>query len=646
MEKNDTIFQARSEYEEGRSYLEPRKTRWTRQLIMMNNLQRGEQYIASTTLQSFFNRVFSSLYSNTMSQKFVPGNDAEIKTTQNLNTLAISDAQEMDKPKLDYDWLWDACFYGVGYVETLLWNKRRKLMKPEVINPMFFSYDPYFSDLQKWRYYDKWILRNKHEIEMLIKSGVITGISNVTELETGIDPYIWTWHIQAELAKDVNPPATDSIVPSSGIYQILEHAMYIDGKKHIVWLNRSMTMILRDEELDLNDDPENEGESLWPIVRKHVFKEPHSSATVSVPDLIEDKHRALNVLFNLAYIAIKDEVNPLYLYDTTKVQNIAQFFQRQPNQHIAVNDTTSAVVPMKQKPSLSNSALAFINTMKSESSDVLGTAQPPNMGQKGGKKNATQDAMLQQLADLAQSLQAKLVAEGEQEFWSQWYQRYLKHREEGDIKTAVITNSMGTTFTEIQLDEIKTKFPPKVLIISSKEAEYKEMVERRELAGQLQLIQSVLSPSQFKIFLKQYYFPKFKTFDQSSIDVVMPKSSEEIIAENENESLAAGKWAEVKETDDHETHLAIHSRVKKNEMSWTHILTHQFALGEQKKQQALAAAKQAQEQASAPQPEEGGAPDKSAAGKGDPSKTSPAQAAIPTAGQKSPLQPTPLPANV
>lgn len=639
MTNNAILNQVRSEYEEGRSYLEPRKTRWSQQLRMLNNLQRGEGNIASTTLYSFLQRVFGSLYSNTMTVKFTPGNDAEIQSTESLNKLAISDAQEMDKSMIDFDWLWDTCFFGRGYVETLVWNAARKLLEPSVINPMFLSYDPYFSDPQEWRYYSKWKLMNKQMLQRLIDDKELE-VSNVDEVETGVDPYIWQWKMQSELAKDVNPPSTDSIVPSSNIYQILEHATYLEGKKFIVQTNRSMSTVLRKMELDLDDDPDHKGESLWPLVTKQIFREPHSSATVSVPDLVEDKHRALNVLLNLAYIAVKDEVNPLYLYDTSKVTNPSQFFQRQPNQHIAVSDTAGAVLPIKQKPSLSSSALAFINTMKSEASDAIGTAMPAGLGQQK-KKNATQDAQLQQIADLVQSLQAKLVQNGEMDFWSQWYHRNIKHAKEGDIKIAVITDSMGTTFEQIELDKIKTKYPPRIVIMASKEAEYKEMVERRELAGQLKLIQDVLQPTEFKIFLKEIYFPKFKTFDQSSIDVVMPKSSGEIMAEQENSVLAKGEFVEVKETDDDEMHLAIHMRAKKNEMTNTHIFTHQYSLAQKRDQQQKQAAAAAQ-----PADQGGGDTQKEAAQTTAQAKTKPEQAAIPSAGQKTPLQPQPTPTNV
>lgn len=637
MRKRDIIRQVRNEYEEARSYLEPWKERKTQQLRLMNNLQRSVQSIASTMLPSYFNRVFSAIYSNTPSVKFVPGNDTELYATSNLNKMAISDAQEMGMSMLDYDWSWDACFYGRGYLETLRWVKSRMITQPEVINPMFFQYDPYFAEKKNWRYYDKWKLVNKHELEMLIEDGLITKNIGIDDIETGVDPYIWTWKIQAELAKGVNPPATDTMVPSSNIYQILEHFTYIDGKKSIVWTNRSITKVLRVEPLDLNDNPDRPGESEWPITIKVIFREPHSSAPVGVPDLIEDKQRAKNVLLNLGYTAVKDEVNPIYEYVPEDLINPSQLFQRQISQHISVKKLGS-VKPLETKGSMSSSSLAFLGILGQESADVLGTGQPPQIGQK--KKSATQDQILQQIADLAQSLQQKLAQEGVKEFWGTWYQRLINNKKDGDVKMVALTDALGTTFEQIELDKIKTLYPPRVLILNVKEAEYKEMVERRELAGQMKLLEGILPPGSMRLFLKNIYFPKFKTLDNSSIDLVLPKTSDEIVAEQENEALSAGEWVDVNETDDHEAHLYIHSRGKRTAEMNTHIIVHQYALAENRKKAQAEAADQGAKQDEQGTPGADKQPEGSGVGKGKPQNTTGAEAAtssaIPSSAPKGP----------
>ncbi|MEK7087350.1 MAG: hypothetical protein AAB958_01465, partial [Patescibacteria group bacterium] len=153
----------------------------------MNNLNRGDQNIASTLLLTLFSRLLSALYDDKLQVKFLPSQGILQKQLNAYNSLAKSDYLEMEKAKLDYDWIWDCLFFGRGYMETLRFNKKRKLMEPAVINPLMFGYDPYFDNVQDWRYYWKWVTKTKWELEKLIKAKVITGIKDVKEIPTGID---------------------------------------------------------------------------------------------------------------------------------------------------------------------------------------------------------------------------------------------------------------------------------------------------------------------------------------------------------------------------------------------------------------------------------------------------------------------------
>ena len=162
-------------YDESFQFLQSRKTRQVSQLVLLNNLQRGDQNIASTLLITLFNRILSNLYDDKMQVKFVPSEEMEQKKINSLNILAQNDYREMDKAKLDYDWSWDTLFFGRGYMETLRFDTKRKLMEPCVINPLTFGYDPFFEKAEDWRYYWKWITKSSVQIEKLIKSGKITG---------------------------------------------------------------------------------------------------------------------------------------------------------------------------------------------------------------------------------------------------------------------------------------------------------------------------------------------------------------------------------------------------------------------------------------------------------------------------------------
>lgn len=567
-----------TKYRESQDFLQTRKQRQVNQIVLLNNLQRGDENIASTMLITLFNRMLSNLYDDKMQVKFVPGEEMEQKKVNSLNILAQNDYREMNKAELDYDWDWDTLFFGRGYMETLKFDTKRSLMMPEVINPLVFGYDPYFDDLQDWRYYWKWVTKSKHQIQKLIKDGTITGITSPDEIPNGIDPFLWDYKVKREQAKLATPLSPE---PQSGdVYQILEFFGYgEDGEKYIYWTDKNCVKILMRKKLDLRDGDDGTS-SKWPLVIKEAFREPHSSVVFSVADLLEDKHRAKSVLLNLMFIAAKDKANPLYVYNPDKVTDVTQLFSRQLNQHIPVTDTETAVMPLNKEDPMSPGLMAFIQFLSSEANDPVGTGQALSPVKKG-KQTATEASIQQQLNDLAQSLQSKVMQFGEKDFWSHWYHRYLRYTKKGDMKIATITGIKGLAFENIDLGDIQTKFPPGILIFSAKEAEYKELVLRRDLMQMYPQFMESLTPDGMRNFNKYVFLPKFLQ-DPTLMDILIPKTGDEIKAEEENEALNMDSMPQVAETDDHATHILIHYMAKKTWATWAHIAWHEELLAKQK----------------------------------------------------------------
>lgn len=577
-----------AKYDESMQFLQQRKRRQANQLVLLNNLQRGDENISSTLLLTLFTRTVSNLYDDKMQIKFVPGEEMEQKTVNSLNVLAQNDYREMDMARLDYDWTWDALFFGRGYIETLRFDSVRKILKPHVINPLAFGYDPFFDNPQEWRYYWKWITKSSMELDQLIKAGVVTGVESAKEISSGMDAYLWNYKVIRERAKYVTPQADDSY--KGDIHQILEFFSYDkDGDKCVYWLDKDFSKILYYAKLDLRDGEDVLGplgekvktDSRWPIVVKEAFREPHSSVVFSVADLLEDKHRARSVLLNLAFLAAKDKANPLYQYNPELVKDVSQLFSRQIYQHIPVDDVTKAIAPLNTDTALDPSLQAFMNMLNQEASDPIGTATAPAEQQKG-KQTATEAAIQQQLADMAQSLQSKVLQFGVVEFWSQWYRRYTRYTKDGDEKIATIVGVKGVTFEKIDLGSIKTKYPPGVLVFSAKEAEYKELVERRDIMSILPNLMSSLSYDGMRNFNKYVFFPKFQSLDPQTINIILPDTLDELKAGQENERIAKNDMPQVLPTDNHEQHLAVHAMAPNTWAKWVHITWHEELLAQQK----------------------------------------------------------------
>lgn len=572
-------------YQESFDFLQDRKKRQANQLVLLNNLQRGDENISSSLLLTLFNRVMSNLYDDKMQVKFVAGEEIDNRRIDAMNLLAQNDYREMDKAVLDYDWSWDSLFFGDGWCETLRFDKARKLMKPHIINSLVFQYDPYFSDPQEWRYYSKWITKSRWQIQKLIDNGTLKGISSPRDIPSGVDPYLWDYKVTREQARKLNTQAPDTLM--GDIYQILEFFGYDDdGERAVFWIDRGFSKILYEEKLDLQDGEkglhDDKPTSQWPIIRKSAFREPHSSVTFSVADLLDDKHRAKSVLMNLAFLAAKDKANPIYWYDKDKVQDVTQFFSRQIEQHIATKGKgDEAFGPANTQDPLPPGLVMFMQMLSQEANDPMGTGMTLNAAKKGGKQSATETAIQQQLNDLAQSLQSKVMQFGEKEFWLHWYHRYKRYTKEGEEKIATVTGVKGQTFEKIDLGDIHTKYPPGVLIFSAKEAEYKELVLRRDLMQLYPQFQQSLTPDGMRNFNKYVFFPKF-LHDPTIVDIIIPKTLDEIKAEEENDALGDNKLPEVSEVDNHEQHIAIHYMAKKTHATWLHIAWHEELLGQQK----------------------------------------------------------------
>lgn len=576
------VGEIRTKYDESFNFLQARKKRQAQQLKLLVNLQKGDQSIASTLLLTLFNRVLSSLYDDKLQIKFLPSQGINQDQINAYNILAQSDFLEMGKSKLDYDWVWDTLFYGRGYMETLRFNKKRKIMEPHVINPLVFGYDPIVSEVQDWRYYWKWITKNKWDIQKLIKSGKITGITKVSELASGVESYLWEYKTIVDQARDGIEPSPDP--GTLDVFQILEFFDYDeDGDKCVYWVDKNFSKILMHEKLELDDG--EDGGSKWPIVVKESYRQPHSSLPFSIADLLDDKHRAKSVLLNLAFIAAKDEANPVYLYNSDKVDDVTQFLSRQVNQHIPVSDVVDAVAPLNKAKTMSPELLNFINVLTQEANEPIGTgtALQPNKG--AGAETATEVAIEQQLNDMAQSLLSKVLQFGESEFWSHWFHRYAKYGEALGSKMANIVGVKGVNSTEIKLEVFHTEYPPGILVYSAKEAEYKELVLRRDLMQLYPALIQTLDPDGIRNFNKHVFFPKFLS-DPSLIDVMLPKTIDEMKAEAENEQLSKNDMPDVAETDNHTTHIYMHHMVQpKTWATWYHIAWHEELLAKQKAQE-------------------------------------------------------------
>lgn len=597
------LKQAQDYYQESFNFTQEWKRRKVRQLVLLNNLQRGDQNISSTLLLTLFLRILSTNFDDKIQAKFLPSQGIMQEQLNSYNTLAQSDYTEGNWSKLSYDSTWDTVFYNRSYIETLRFDKRKKIMEPSVINPLMFGYDSYFIEPQDWRYYWKWITKSRVELNRLIQKGVVTGIKSPDDIMGGMDEYLWNYKAMQDQAKEAIEPPPEAM--NNDVFQILELYMYNDkGEKCVYWLDKTLSVELWSEELKLddlvyNDNGKESTGSKWPIVTKELFRDPHASLSFSVADILEDKHRAKSVLLNLAYIAAKDRANPTYLYNPNKIQDVTQFMSRQINQHIPVEEMDGAVMPLNSQEPMSAGLLQFMSMLQEEANAPIGTGVTLQPNDSSNSSNtATEAAIDQQLNDLAQSIQSKVMQFGESEFWSHWFHRYAKHGPQLKEKMANIVGVNGISTTMIDFKDFNTDFPPGVMVYSAKEAEYKNLVKRRDMMQMYPNLMQSMDPDGLRNFNKHVFWPLMLE-DPSLIEIMFPKTIDEIKAQEENEQLKKDELPPVAPTDNHTTHIYIHNMIPPGQRTWAmwfHLSEHEKMLAEQKQQEMMAQQMQAMPQ--------------------------------------------------
>jgi hypothetical protein len=134
--------------------------------------------------------------------------------------------------------------------------------------------------------------------------------------------------------------------------------------------------------------------------------------------------------------------------------------------------------------------------MDNEAEQPVGAGHPMQAQGSAARQTATVAAIDQQLNDLAQSLQSKVMQFGEADFWSHWFHRYAKYGKELGEKMANIVGVNGIQSQLIDMSDFNTDYPPGVLVYSAKEAEYKSRFANPCVAGARGFIDDVILPSE------------------------------------------------------------------------------------------------------------------------------------------------------
>jgi len=566
------IRQIEAEYQIAYKFMQPKFTEWAMRLKLYNNQKRDKTAVGDPLLFTIHQTILASLYEDKLSVDFLGREEGDEETAENLVSLANFDYDEMEKDILDYEWDWDASFFGRGLCLEMEYDRNLKCPQPEIIDMMTWLRDPRATSVNGDRKGRGAMKFGGREIRLskddMREAGIYTNFEDLkidaNDVNSVMDKNIQA-RKEAQGYDDITKFMDD--LGDNGTFRCLEWFTIYKGKKMLVTLANNRKTIIRKTELG----------KIFPIIDRTIYPISHDWDGVSVPDLVEDKQRARAVVENLGIKGIKVGLNPTYLFNTNKIQNRGNLNVAF-NKHIPVDgDPTNSVVAL-QRQAVKAEVSWIMEVLDTAAQKATATPDLQQGATSEEKRTATELNLVSAKVDTRYSLSAKIFGWSEKRFWRQWYDLYKDHFEEGiDEKVIRLVGSMGSKWRTLTRENIVAHTDPDIKIESKVVSEAKKFNELQKFRLWLKDILAT-DPKNSNIRFALKKIGRLSGFTKEVIDQILPPTIDEMNAEKENDMLNSGKRADVMVYDDDFIHMEIHNKVKDSPVKTAHINAHRNAM--------------------------------------------------------------------
>lgn len=565
---SELIKQVQSEYKLAFDFMKPKIDEWALRLKLYNNQKRDKEAVGDPTMFTVHQTVLASLYSDQLTAEFNGREEGDEDVADTLNALARYDEDDMEKDIMDYEWDWDASFFGRGLVLFMEYDRESYTPIPEVIDPMTWLRDEHAKSVNgdrrgrgAMRYGGRPIRLTKNEMKT---AGAYFGFDDLKDSGKDLNSLLdqnTELRAQAQGHGDISKKGIEG---ENKDYEILEWFTTWKGKKILVGLAEGRAKVVRYTELN---------ETSWPILDRPIYPMAHDWDSVSIPDLVEDKQRARAVMQNLGMKGVKAGLHPMYIYNTNKIKNRADL-NFEFNKFVGVDgEPTGAVMPMQ-----TNAVKAEVKWIM----DVLDTAAQkatatPDMQQgvqNQNKRTLGEMELISSKVDTRYSLSAKVFGWSEKRFWKQWYKLYKKHfKDKIDEKSIRIAGAMGSQWRKLSRADIVMNTDPDVDIDSKILSDAKRIQKLNMFRAYVKDILATVGPNaNLRFALKR--LGKLSGLSKDEIERMLPPNIDELRSEEENTRLNDNKLAMVNPTDDDMIHIENHNKATDTPAKYAHIQSH------------------------------------------------------------------------
>ncbi|EKE25618.1 MAG: hypothetical protein ACD_5C00095G0002 [uncultured bacterium] len=573
------IDQVQAEYDAAFLFMKPKHEEWGLRLKLYNNQKRDKEAVGDNLMFTVHQTVLASLYSDKLTSEFNGREQGDDETAETLNTLAIFDEDDMEKDILDYEWDWDASFFGRGLCLFNEFDRVTKTPMAEIIDPMTWLRDSRAKSVNGDRKRRGAMRYGGREIRMTMnemkEAGIYFNFEDMADDTKDVNSVVdRNMELRAQ-AQGLGTVANKSLAGENKDFRLLEWFTIYNGKKVLVTLASNRTRVVRYTELT---NAEGKPAKTWPIIDRPFYPMAHDWDSVSIPDLTEDKQRARAVLQNLSLKGAKMRLHPMTLFDTNKITNKADL-NFEFGKNIGVNgNPNNAAVPL-QTSGVNNEVQWVMELLDTAAQRATATPEMQQGSVGAEKRTLGEINLIASKVDTRYSLSAKIFGWSEKRFWKQWYALYKKHFKDGiDEKTIRISGAMGSQWRKLTRENIVLASNDPDIKIESKIISEERRLQNLQMFRAF--IKDVLAvagqEANLRFALKR--LGKLSGMTKDEIDRVLPPTYDEMESEDENEKLSNGEIVEVNPMDDDMIHLETHNKAADTPEKYAHQKAHKLAM--------------------------------------------------------------------
>lgn len=565
------LDQIRAEHTLSWYFMKPKFDEWALRLKLYNNQKRDKDAVGDPIMFTIHQTVLASLYDDRLGVTFGPKEAGDDEVAENLQDLAEYDHEEMEKDMFDYEWDWNASFFGRALALFINFDRDTLTPIPENIDPMTWYRDPSATSVHgnklghgRMRFGGREIRMTKREMK---DAGVYFNLdqlkADASDTRSFFDENM---RLRAAAAGLSDISRMSVLKGENQTYRLIEWFTYYNGKMVLCTAGNNFGVMVRFTELDYKQ---------WPIIDRTLYPIAQSWDGVSIPDLVEDKQRKRSVVQNLSLKSIEAGLYPKYLYDTNKITNRADL-NEEGNKYIGVEGSPAgALVPM-DRVQIKQEANWILDVLDTAAQRATATPDIQQGINSDVRRTATETNALERKVDTRYALSAKVFGWSEKRFWRQWYLIYKKHfKADLDEKVIRISGAMGPKWRPLSRENIIAAVDPDVTVESRVLSEAKRYNKLQEFRGFIQV--ALQDPDvNRRATLRRY--GKLIGLKKDEIELILPPNGHEIKAQDENDLLNIDKLAAVDVADDDLVHMEAHNRATDTPAKFAHMKAHNKAM--------------------------------------------------------------------